>query len=67
MQQGGDKMKVKYEFKKEGKMGRYNNLNGIGNLIREYENFYLIDTGKYRICINKACIRCGSAKLKMEV
>ena len=30
-----------------------------GIVVKEYPGFYLIDTGKYKTCLNKASIHCG--------
>lgn len=35
-----------------------------GNLIKEYEHYYLIQQKRYRTCISKADIICRMAKIK---
>lgn len=39
-------------------------VNGKGELIKEYEHFYLVQMRKYRTCINKYDIMCGQAKIR---
>jgi hypothetical protein len=61
-------MKVEFEMNIKNIDGstrkkRDGRVNGKGNLIKEYEHFYLIQLSKYRTCINKADIACGNARI----
>jgi hypothetical protein len=34
-----------------------------GRIIKEYENFYLVETQNgYKECVNKSCLICGDAE-----
>lgn len=61
-------MKVEFEMnticETTGQPKKKGSKRGRGKLLKEYEYYYLIHTGKYRICINKCDIICGNAKLK---
>ncbi|MDE4542282.1 hypothetical protein [Thermoanaerobacterium sp. R66] len=62
-------MKVEFEMNlKNGdgsdKKRKREIVRGKGELIKEYEHFYLVQKKGYRTCINKADIVCGQAKIK---
>jgi len=54
-EKGDDKMQVEMEFEKGRKVK--------GELLKEYEHFYLIQLPKYRTTISKSDIFCGLAKI----
>ncbi|MEG2353717.1 MAG: hypothetical protein RSB70_03630 [Clostridium sp.] len=46
-------------------LGKKHSINKFkANLIKEYRAFYLIDTGIFKTCINKADIQCNDIILK---
>jgi hypothetical protein len=53
--------KVEFEIRNKG--GRPKKK--AGELLAEYEHFYLIQMGKYRETISKADLICGHIKLKI--
>jgi len=62
-------MKVEFEMNLKNGDGKDKKrkreiIRGKGELIKEYEHFYLVQKKGYRTCINKADIACGNAKLK---
>lgn len=46
-------------FGKKGTMNRFK-----GKVIKEYPKFYLVDTGIFKTCINKADIQCNDVSMK---
>ncbi|MDI3310953.1 MAG: hypothetical protein QJR05_05930 [Thermoanaerobacterium sp.] len=61
-------MKVEFELnvlcETTGQPKKKGSTRGIGELLKEYEHFYLIQQKKYRTCINKCDVVCGQAKIK---
>ena len=50
--------KVKYAFTAEGER-----QSGRGTVIKVYPYYFLIDNGKYKVCIGKAQLACGEHRI----
>lgn len=61
-------MKVEFEMnimcETTGQPKKKGSIRGSGELLKEYEYFYLIQQKRYRTCINKSDIACGQARIK---
>lgn len=51
--------KVKYSFAAEGERH-----SGNGKVIKIYPYYFLVDNGKYKVCIGKMHLACGEHRLK---
>lgn len=53
-------MKAKFKI---GNAKRKKHQYITGRIIKEYDNFYLVETQNgYKECVNKSCLLCGDAE-----